>query len=59
MIDKLKPCPFCGSTDDLELYQETPTAYFLVVCWKCNDMARKTKRGAITAWNTRAKDGEK
>ena len=52
MADKLKPCPFCGST---EIYYSPHMAF--VVCKKCRCWGPNTcttAAKAIEAWNRRA-----
>ena len=54
-LDKLKPCPFCGSiTNDVCLLNVTQWA---VSCSACGAESGwyKTKNSAIEGWNTRAK----
>lgn len=65
MTEKLKPCPFCGNTDDLIIpagwYAELdPEAQprFAVFCGNCGAMGpsgpEQLKR--CVGWNTRASD---
>lgn len=51
---KLKPCPFCGSTN-LSL-TESLDMYMFVNCEICNSAgpSKKTGNEAIEAWNHRA-----
>ena len=60
MIDKLKPCPFCGS-EDVKLLEEVEIQGVLacfVNCRSCNACGSmfltSKKKEAIAAWNRRA-----
>lgn len=66
MIDKLKPCPFCGG-DAEEKYVRRKTKYRLftfpdithfvyIKCKVCgaNTSIKETRENAIEAWNRRA-----
>lgn len=59
MIDKLKPCPFCGSSN-IKLV-DSPLgiigAYYCV-CNRCNinTAVYTSKEKAIKAWNRRAEN---
>lgn len=63
MAEKMRPCPFCGGTKDLESYQVTPgwtNPYWRIGCAGCGcwfEIAGWTEDDAIAAWNTR-EDGE-
>ena len=52
MNDKLKPCPFCGSSN-LEVV-DTPQGYFIGCSCDCFTGDFETKEAAIDTWNTRA-----
>ena len=58
-MDKLKPCPFCGSEallEDLGSYGEG--GRYFVRCSKCEivqDKLWRTKKTAIKRWNRRVK----
>lgn len=52
----LKPCPFCGNTEDLEIYEEWPDATGIsikVICYDCeaDGPVANTEEEAIEAWN--------
>jgi len=58
---KLKPCPFCGSTD-LKAYDcfgqthpKRKSMLWIVDCMNCDCMGplSETKKGVIKLWNTR------
>ena len=54
-VDKLKPCPFCGSTN---LYHGMGIDVFKVICRDCSAEAGRsfnTLEGAVDSWNARAK----
>jgi Lar family restriction alleviation protein len=50
---KLKPCPFCSGTPDIEL--ATLSNLIFVVCTKCGSCGslHNTERKAVNAWNKR------
>ena len=52
-MEKLKPCPFCGS-DDIEL--STGLAEYWAFCHDCTATTsmERTQEEAIQVWNTRA-----
>lgn len=58
---KLKPCPFCGKKARLEKHMELRGDKHSVNCMngRCviynSSRIYKSKRGAIAAWNRRAK----
>jgi Lar family restriction alleviation protein len=62
---ELKPCPFCGATDNKKL---RPTSgvelsreegIFQVFCWECGASSGyfRTEQEAIEAWNRRVDNG--
>jgi hypothetical protein len=57
MKTKLKPCPFCGKQPTIF---RAPDSWWRVQCWSAGKhmvgLYRKTKRGAVAAWNRRAKN---
>ena len=59
MDKKLKPCPFCGSKDDLLINDEDYEVF--VFCWSCEARGPEmfSKNDAIEAWNRRADDGSR
>lgn len=64
MGSELKPCPFCGGAPcaEREPYMGASVSrLFYVTCprGRCRAYGpgRKTERGAIAAWNRRAKEG--
>lgn len=68
MMNKLKPCPFCGSTDVevINALEEQPEMELIgltkdnwnVVCNECHAFGgtQRTEAEAIEAWNRRAND---
>lgn len=58
MNDKLKECPFCGGEGWLSEYFRNYfnfKCYYEVICKACfsKGRERKSKAGAISAWNKR------
>ena len=58
MIDKLKPCPFCGGKAKTRSYDYfvIPNVYWGVVCTKCftqTYVSFESEQKAIKFWNTR------
>jgi len=55
MVEKLLPCPFCG-TENVELYRPVLSSAWAVHCDDCGFKGRTGYNvpDAITAWNTRA-----
>lgn len=53
MEEKLKPCPFCGSTDLCDGYTAKMR---YIACFECSAEGplEKTKKQAIDAWNKRS-----
>lgn len=51
-MDRIKPCPFCGST---ETDAVDHGGYWCVSCWDCvaEGPTEMTEDNAIAAWNTR------
>lgn len=62
MLEKLKPCPFCG--DEHPFVNKIKTNFFedryAVMCENCQSMGKycKTEDQAIEAWNRRTSDDE-
>ena len=60
-MDKLKPCPFCGS-DNMGVYEHSYPMehYYFVFCNECKAESGnfETKEKAILAWNRRAEDAK-
>jgi len=60
MSEKLKPCPFCGRTN-MNIYQDSNKdskiawPFYIWCSCEIHGPFRKTERGAIAAWNRRAK----
>jgi Lar family restriction alleviation protein len=57
MKSRLKPCPFCGATDDDDMIGFIVTPYaWAVLCLACQAQGPLTfpKSKAIAAWNLRA-----
>lgn len=59
-MTKLKPCPFCGSTD-IFVHVDPHDGADVVECWDCNAniASLNSKSDAIRGWNKRAKEGKK
>lgn len=57
MFDKLKPCPFCGSSM-CQTYLSGE--FYYVRCNRCNSTSglADTKDAAIKAWNRRALEAQ-
>lgn len=61
-MSELKPCPFCGTKEGLNnlLVGRFAREIWSVGCFSvrcgCEGPLRKTKSGAIQAWNRRHKD---
>lgn len=61
---ELKPCPFCGNTAEIEVFEvkkffKNVKGYF-VQCKCCKNRTKLNfdKKDSITAWNRRANDGK-
>lgn len=57
-LEVLKPCPFCGATEHVHLYQQKKhlvgTSFWVAHCKTCNITRERLRRSeTITAWNTR------
>ncbi len=53
---KLKPCPFCGSSEvELDMYVGIEGFYYSVSCHNCGCKlwGKNTEKKAIDLWNTR------
>lgn len=60
-MQKLKPCPFCGS-ENLEIaINSIMVNPYYVWCFDCNAIGpdEKTKTKAIKKWNARANESSK
>lgn len=58
MTDKLKPCPFCNSTDIRLIQVENGVDYdtYYIICANCESRTGlKSKAQAKRRWNTRCK----
>lgn len=55
MASELKPCPFCGSADDVQLSRHSHEGAAWMTCVECDTDGpiAKTVAAAIAAWNTR------
>ena len=55
MTQKLKPCPFCGEKEDIEVFWYSPSSVS-VSCSHCNCYGpyKEIPEFAIKAWNRRA-----
>jgi Lar family restriction alleviation protein len=59
MSEKLKPCPFCGSSHVLaEDFEEFDMGMYWIRCGDCGAgcSTKDTTEEAIKAWNRRAND---
>jgi Lar family restriction alleviation protein len=56
MTEKLKPCPFCGSTS--LYFPDKPVFDYFIHCDNCgcNTDSFTNAESAIEAWNRRAKE---
>lgn len=56
MSEKLKPCPFCGSCDDLQFLDDNDYETVQVNCLECGTCGPEadTRREALDLWNRRA-----
>ena len=53
---ELKPCPFCGNTATLKLFDIFGAKWFYVKCNKCNaeiNDPKPSEKEAAEAWNRR------
>ena len=61
-MQELKPCPFCGATEELIEYGNytgTMRGRAYVCCLECfAEITGSTVREAIAAWNRRANNAE-
>ncbi|WP_038193943.1 Lar family restriction alleviation protein [Xenorhabdus bovienii] len=59
MTDELKPCPECGSDDNLAIIGFKRQQF--VECWKCfqSVAAGTDEHAAIQAWNQRANNDDR
>lgn len=50
---ELKPCPFCGEKDNIEVFVKYDDCF--IACTKCcaNGPYKHTEEEAVEAWNTR------
>lgn len=58
MVEKLKPCPFCGGAAEMQCGDGHDIWPYYVMCVECVAEADRCKRqeDAIAAWNHRAPD---
>lgn len=62
--EELKPCPFCGNTAEIEVFEvkklfRTVRVYFIECkCCKNRTEIKLDKKDSITAWNRRVNDGK-
>lgn len=56
MTNKLKPCPFCGNTTNLEADLWIVSLRVFCPACGCNGPAGETKQKSIEAWNRRARE---
>ena len=59
---KLKPCPFCGSSDiglgwRLPLFGEETTKFVVCNCCGCMTAPFRNENEAVEIWNKRADNG--
>lgn len=57
MLEKLKPCPNCKSSNYIELVRpHFSLNYFYYECWKCHCRTNTcyTMKGARRSWNRRS-----
>ena len=54
MANKLKPCPFCGNKENLELELWVISLRLFCPSCGCHGPTGGTKQEAIGAWNRRA-----
>ena len=52
---RLKPCPFCGSTDVESVYRFEKGDHFVIACQECGARSSPclTEHEAAVMWNTR------
>ena len=60
MIEKLKPCPFCGGKAELWEYRDLDEVSYYIGCTTCGAQTKYTDSEdlCIEAWNRRATDDE-
>lgn len=58
-MDELKPCPFCGSDEDIRVVSEYSEAFYVycLTCTSCGPSGA-TSQEAIEAWNRRTGDSK-
>ena len=61
MVNKLKPCPFCGKKPIVVKVEKFPRGYYWAIqCDRSNVIvytkSHNTKKEAIEEWNSRAGD---
>jgi Lar family restriction alleviation protein len=54
---QIKPCPFCGSNEDISIFSHYDDCNFALFC-ACGfgGVTKKTREDAIQAWNQRPYD---
>lgn len=60
-MNNLKPCPFCGATEENELIlHPVPPAHYQIKCSFCGiHMKHDRKDKVISFWNTRDENAHK
>jgi Lar family restriction alleviation protein len=53
-MDKIRPCPFCGSKN-IKVFNFDKYGFYCGGCLSQGPAQNKTKKQAIASWNNRAK----